>query len=83
MGIGLDEDTAAFITPDNTLQVEGSGGITVVDAAEVQFSSMDSVNEGRPVCLLGVKLHILTQGATFNLHTRQADAGKLGESRKR
>ncbi len=77
VGIGLDEDTAAFIAPDNTVHVEGSGAITVVDAAEVQFSSMDSVNEGRPVCLLGVKLHILTQGATFNLHTRQADAGSL------
>jgi len=83
VGIGLDEDTAAFITPDNTLEVEGSGAITVVDAAEVQFSSMDTVNEGRPVCLLGVKVHILTQGATFNLHTRQADAGLLGQSRKR
>ncbi len=77
VGIGLDEDTAAFIGPDNTVHVQGSGGITVVDAAEVQFSSMDSVAEGRPVCLLGVKLHILTQGATFNLHTRQADAGTL------
>ena len=77
VGIGLDEDTAAFIAPDNTVHVEGSGGITVVDAAEVQFSSMDSVSEGRPVCLLGMKLHILTQGATFNLHTRQADAGSL------
>jgi cyanophycinase len=83
VGIGLDEDTAAFITPGNTLEVEGSGGITVVDAAEVQFSSMDSVNEGRPVCLLGVKLHILTKGATFNLHTRQADAGVLSQDRKR
>jgi len=83
VGIGLDEDTAAFITPDNRLEVEGSGGITVVDAAEVQFSSMDTVNEGRPVCLLGVKLHILTEGATFNLHTRQADAGLLSQSRKR
>jgi cyanophycinase len=77
VGIGLDEDTAAFIAPDNTVHVEGSGGITVVDAAEVQFSSMDSVSEGRPVCLLGMKLHILTQGATFNLHTRRADAGAL------
>jgi len=79
VGIGLDEDTAAFIAPDNTVHVEGSGGITVVDAAEVQFSSMDSVQEGRPVCLLGVKLHILTQGSTFNLHTRQADAGTLNQ----
>jgi cyanophycinase len=77
VGIGLDEDTAAFISPDNTVFVEGSGGITVVDAADVQFSSMDTVNEGRPVCLLGVKLHILTQGATFNLQTRLADAGTL------
>jgi cyanophycinase len=77
VGIGLDEDTAAFIAPDNTVHVEGSGGITVVDAAEVQFSSMDSIHEGRPVCLLGVKLHILTQGATFNLPTRLADAGSL------
>ena len=77
VGIGLDEDTAAFIGPDNTVHVEGSGGITVVDAAEVQFSSMDSINEGQAVCLLGVKLHILTQGATFNLHSRQAEAGAL------
>ena len=77
VGIGLDEDTAAFIGPDNTVHVEGSGGITVVDAAEVQFSSMASINEGQAVCLLGVKLHILTQGATFNLHSRQAEAGAL------
>jgi cyanophycinase len=77
VGIGLDEDTAAFIAPDNTVHVEGSGGITVVDAAEVDFSSMDSVAEGQPVCLLGVKLHVLTQGATFNLHSRRASAGTL------
>ena len=77
VGIGLDEDTAAFISPDNTVNVEGSGGITVIDASEVRFSSMDSVSEGHPVCLLGIKLHILTQGSTFNLHTRAASAGTL------
>lgn len=77
VGIGLDEDTAAFIAPDNTVHVEGSGGITVVDAAEVSFSSMAEADEGQPVCLLGLKLHVLTRGATFNLHTRQADAGTL------
>jgi cyanophycinase len=77
VGIGLDEDTAAFIAPDNTVHVEGSGGITVVDAAEVEFSSMAEIAEGHPVCLLGVKLHLLTRGATFNLHTRVADAGSL------
>jgi cyanophycinase len=29
------------------------------------------------VCLLGLKLHILVAGATFNLHTRLAQAGSL------
>jgi cyanophycinase len=82
VGIGLDEDTAAFISPDNTVEVEGSGGITVVDASEVQFSSMDSVAEGDPVCLLGVKLHILARGATFNLQSRRPDAGSLVKSKR-
>jgi cyanophycinase len=77
VGLGLDEDTAAFIDPDNNVHVEGSGGITVVDASGVQFSSMAEIDEGQPVCLLGIQLHLLTRGATFNLHTRVADAGSL------
>jgi cyanophycinase len=77
VGIGLDEDTAAFVAPDDTIEVEGSGGVTVVDAAEVSFSSVSEVGEGQPLCVLGLKLHILVAGATFNLHTRQARAGRL------
>ncbi|MFO1392469.1 MAG: cyanophycinase [Steroidobacteraceae bacterium] len=77
VGIGLDEDTAAFIGPDETVEVEGSGGVTVVDASDVSYSSMDAVSEGQPVCMLGLKLHILVAGATFNLHTRLAAAGTV------
>ena len=82
VGIGLDEDTAAFIRPDNTLEVEGSGAVTVVDASELQFSSMDQVGEDEPVCLLGLRIHILVAGATFNLHTRVASAGSLSTRKK-
>ena len=77
VGIGLDEDTAAFISPDNTIEVEGSGSVTVVDADDLQFSSMHLVGENEPVCLLGLGVHILTKGATFNLNTRKASAGSL------
>jgi cyanophycinase len=75
VGIGLDEDTAAFIGPDETLEVEGTGGVTVVDGAEVSYSSIDSVEEGQPVSMLGLRLHLLVAGGTFNLHTRIATAG--------
>ena len=77
IGIGLDEDTAACISPDDTLEVEGSGAVTVVDAHDLQFSSMAQAGEDDPVCLLGLGVHILIAGATFNLHTRRASAGRL------
>ena len=77
VGIGLDEDTAAFISPDDTLEVEGSGAVTVVDAHDLQFSSMAHADEDDPVCMLGLGVHILIAGATFNLHTRRASAGRL------
>jgi cyanophycinase len=82
VGIGLDEDTAAFIGPDETLEVEGSGGVTVVDASDVSYSSIGEVSEGQPVCVLGLRLHILVAGATFNLHTRLAAPGGLVQTRE-
>lgn len=81
VGIGLDEDTAAFISPDNTLEVEGSGAITVVDASSMSFSSMSEVGQNDAVCMLGLSVHILTAGATFNLSTRKASAGRLAHSK--
>jgi cyanophycinase len=77
IGIGLDEDTAAFIRPDNVVEVEGSGALTVVDAGDLQFSSMADAGQNQPVCLLGLKVHILVAGATFDLHTRCASPGTL------
>lgn len=79
IGIGLDEDTAAFIGPDNTLEVEGSGAVTVVDASGLSFSSMAEVKKNQPVCLLGLTVHILVAGAIYNLHTRKASAGSLAQ----
>ena len=78
-GIGLDENTAAFIGPDNRLQVEGSGAITIVDANGLEFSSMESAEEGDPVCLIGLTMHILVAGASYDLHTREAFPGALAQ----
>ncbi|MEO7987852.1 MAG: cyanophycinase [Gemmatimonadales bacterium] len=74
IGIGLDENTAAFIGPDETLEVVGGGALTIVDPSEIEFSSMARVRKNDPVCLIGLRLHILDNGSTFNLHTRLAHA---------
>lgn len=72
VGIGLDEDTAAFIAPDDVLHVEGAGAITVLDASQLEHSSMGHARTGAVICLTGIKVHILNKGSTYNLHTRVA-----------
>ena len=82
LGIGLDEDTAAFIGPDEVIEVEGSGGVTIVDASDATYSSIAEAGEGKPVCMLGLRLHVLVAGATFNLPTRTAAAGGLAHAKE-
>jgi cyanophycinase len=72
IGLGLDEDTAAFIDPDDRIEVVGSGAITIVDVSQLKHSSMAEASESEPICMIGVQVHILTQGATFDMKTRTA-----------
>jgi len=74
VGIGLDEDTAAFIRPGDSLEVVGSGGITIIDPTHLSYSSMDTARRGEPVSLIDVKLHILIAGGRFDIASREAFA---------
>lgn len=77
VGVGLDEDTAAFIGPDETLEVVGSGAITIVDPKKLEYSSIDGAKRGEPICITGVTLHVLIHGATFQLRSREAIAPRM------
>lgn len=72
VGLGLDEDTAAFIAPDGTLEVVGGGALTVVDPSEVEFSSADAAKAGEPVSIVGLRVHVLLKGARYDLTSRKA-----------
>jgi cyanophycinase len=75
VGIGLDEDTAAFIGPDDTLEVVGSGGVTIIDGSNPRNSTVDSVRHDDPVGLTGIRLHILVAGNTYDLKTHTLLSG--------
>jgi cyanophycinase len=72
VGIGLDEDTAAFIDPERKIEVIGSGAVTLVDASVMGHSSIATADDGRPICMTNLRLHVLTQGGTFDLEAREA-----------
>jgi cyanophycinase len=71
-GLGIDENTAGFIGPDGKMEVVGKGTITVVDPSDLTHSSMSYVGRAAAVTLIGLKLHVLADGAHFNTETRRA-----------
>ena len=73
-GLGIDEDTAAFIGPHDEIEVVGSGGITLIDPSDLKYSSMSRARRGDPVSLIGVRLHILVAGGRFEIESREAFA---------
>jgi len=75
-GLGIDENTAAFIAPDGVMEVVGHGTVTVVDPADLRHSSMSYVRKAEAVSLIGLKLHVLAHGSHFNLETREATLEK-------
>lgn len=72
VGLGIDEDTAAIIGPDDVLEVVGSGAVTVVDPQDLDHSSMASARAGDPVSLLDLRLHVLAPGGRYDLTQRAA-----------
>lgn len=75
VGVGLDEDTAAFIDPERKLTVVGSGALTIIDAMDLTHSSIAEAKQGNPVCMTNIRLHVLIEGGTFDLETRRATPG--------
>ena len=71
-GLGIDENTAAFIDPDGVLEVVGSGAVIVIDPSDLSHSSMHDARHMDPITLIGLKLHILAAGARYDTNTRLA-----------
>ncbi len=72
LGLGLDAATAAVIGPDNVLEVIGSGGVTVIDPAEMSESNIADVAPGAPICITNLRLHALTGGTRYDLDFRRS-----------
>ena len=70
LGLGVDEDTAAFIAPDDTMDVVGSGAVTLVDPAEMEATSIAEAKPGDAITIIGARIHVLAAGAAYNLETR-------------
>jgi cyanophycinase len=70
LGIGVDEDTAALVTPTGVLEVIGKGSVTILDPAKIQTDAYE-VKRHRPIMVSGVVLHSLPSGYRFDIRKRR------------
>jgi cyanophycinase len=72
LGMGIDEDTAVVIEPGTSIEVLGSGAVTIIDGREVVLNSRD-VNESDHPQMSNIRLHLLPSG----FHHRIAPGEKV------
>lgn len=70
IGIGLGEDTGVLITDGHFLEVIGSNMVTIVDGFEIQHSNIAELQEGSPISIENLRVHVLTKGNCYDLNTR-------------
>jgi cyanophycinase len=68
--MGIDEDTAALVSPAGVLEVIGKGSVTILDPAKLQTDAYE-VKRHRPMMVSGVVLHSLPSGYRFDLRKRR------------
>jgi len=71
LGVGIDEDTAISVSPDEIFKVIGSGTVTVLDGKGVSHSNVSESGMNNPLALTDVRLHILPRGYGYHLGQRQ------------
>jgi cyanophycinase len=82
LGIGLDEDTAAIVYPDQVVEVIGRGAVTIVDGSHARTDAYQGKGH-RPLMVSGVVLHSLPSGYWFDLRSRTLlHASVEGEERE-
>ncbi len=74
LGLGIDEDTAALITPDNQLEVVGKGCVLVVDGSRMT-SDIFAARGRRPLTMSNIVLHFVADGSSFDLEHRRVICG--------
>jgi cyanophycinase len=69
LGLGVDEDTAAIVWPDETMEVVGRGAVTIVDGSQMVTDAYQSKGH-RPMMVSGAVLHSMPSGYRFDLRDR-------------
>ncbi len=71
IGIGIDENTAIKLMPDNHFEVLGSNAVTIIDGQTIQSSNVSELAPNDILAITNVTVHTLPAGYGFNMNNRK------------
>ncbi|MHB0970378.1 MAG: cyanophycinase [Thermoanaerobaculia bacterium] len=71
LGIGVDEDTAIWVKPDDTFEVIGLRSVMVFDATGARMQRSGRETKQDLLGVHGMQMHILLPGEAYDLRTRR------------
>lgn len=69
IGVGLEEDTAIYVTEGKEMQVRGSGLVTVVDGLGITRTNIYEIGTGEAFTVCDLKVHLLSKGERYTFPT--------------
>lgn len=79
IGVALEPDTGVALYANSTLEVFGENSALVVDGAQMKHNDLAEAPATRAFSMLGVQLHVLALGCTFNMDSHVAAAPAEGD----
>jgi cyanophycinase len=71
LGLGISADTGVIIYEGERLEVVGKGLVVIADGTAVEYSDLTDVEDGDPLTVVGIKMHVIGPGKCFALNTRK------------
>ena len=71
IGIGLGEDTGIIVSGGHHLKAIGFGCVTIIDGKQINHNNIAEIEEGRPISVGNLMVHIMSNADVYNLRTRQ------------
>lgn len=71
LGIGIDEDTAIVVYPDDRFEVIGTNAVTVVDGKTIKSSNVSESQPNEILSIANASLHVLSRGYGFDFRQRE------------
>ncbi len=77
IGIGLGEDTGVIIRNGCEMEGIGSGAVIIIDGRHIRHSNIADIEEGMPISVENMIVHIMEKGNKYNTRTKVFEAADV------